>query len=204
MRRYEGMFLFDNTTTHQWSEMEAEVRRLCDRIQADLQVCVKFDERKLAYEIKGRKRGTYVLTYFSADPARITDLERDAELSEVILRLLVLRAEHLSEERLAELRALPPEQPLQPISSDGRRGEGGWPKGRPEPPPKAETTQREPEAKVEAPKEAAKEAVKEAASEEVVKAAAEGETEGEPESSPQTTTEEPPAAETPESKPADE
>lgn len=125
MKRYEGMFLFDNTNVHQWSEMEAEVRRLCDRIGAELLVCVKFDERKLAYDIKGRKRGTYVLTYFDADPVRIADLERDAGLSEVLLRTLVLRADHVSPERLAELKALPPDQPLQPISGDGRRGEGG-------------------------------------------------------------------------------
>jgi small subunit ribosomal protein S6 len=123
LKRYEAMFLFDNTASHQWSEMEAEVRRLCNRIQADLQVCVKFDERKLAYEIRGRKRGTYVLTYFDAEPNRIADLERDARLSEFILRTLVLRADSISAERLAELKAWPAEQPLQPTSGEGRRGE---------------------------------------------------------------------------------
>ena len=124
MRRYEGMFLFDNTNVHQWSEMEAEVHRLCNRIGANLHVCLKFDERKLAYDIKGRKRGTYVLTYFDADPLRIGELERDARLSEVLLRSLVLRADLISEERLAELKARPADQPLQPISSEGRRGDG--------------------------------------------------------------------------------
>jgi len=130
LRRYEAMFLFDNTAAHQWSEMEAEVRRLCGRINANLLVCLKFDERKLAYEIKGRKRGTYVLTYFEADPARIAELERDARLSELILRTLVLRADGISEERLAELKARPPDQALQPISGEGRRGEGGPGRGR--------------------------------------------------------------------------
>lgn len=149
MKRYEGMFLFDNTATHQWSEMEAEVRRLCDRIQADLQACVKFDERKLAYEIKGRKRGTYVLTYFDAEPDRIGDLERDATLSELILRTLVLRADKISEERLAELKAWPPEQPLQPISGDGRRGEGGPFRGTHGPATERAATPRKPEAKAE-------------------------------------------------------
>jgi small subunit ribosomal protein S6 len=133
LRRYEGMFLFDNTNVRHWPEVEAEVRRLCDRIQANLQVCLKFDERKLAYEIKGRKRGTYVLTYFEAEPNRIADLERDARLSELILRTLVIRADHISDARLAELQALPPEQPLQPSSGEGRRGEGGPPRERREP-----------------------------------------------------------------------
>jgi small subunit ribosomal protein S6 len=125
LKRYEGMFLFDNTVVHEWSDMEAEVRRLFERVGTEPLVCVKFDERRLAYEIKGRKRGTYVLTYFDANPERITDLERDARLSEVVLRVLVLRADHISEERLAELKAHTPDQPLQPMSSEGRRGDGG-------------------------------------------------------------------------------
>ena len=124
MKRYEAMFLFDNTNVHQWGEMEAECRRLFERIDANVLVCVKFDERKLAYEINGRKRGTYVLTYFEADPQRIDDLERDGRLSELILRLLVLRAEKLSEAELTKLQAHPADQPLQPTSGDGRRGDG--------------------------------------------------------------------------------
>ncbi len=121
MRPYEAMFLFDSAVVRDWSDIEAEVRRLCDRINAELLVCVKFDERKLAYEIERRKRGLYVLTYIKAEPERITDLERDVRLSEVVLRVLVLRAENLTEERLSELRAHPIDTPLAPLSGDGRR-----------------------------------------------------------------------------------
>jgi len=123
LKRYEAMFLFDNAAMHQWSEIEGEVKRLFDRIEAQPLVCLKFDERRLAYEINGRKRGTYVLTYFDADPGRIADLERDAGLSESVLRMLVLRADKISEEKLAELKALPPDQPLQPAASESRRGD---------------------------------------------------------------------------------
>ncbi len=124
MKRYEAMFLFDNETMHQWSEIEGEVQRLFERIEARPLVCLKFDERRLAYEINRRKRGIYVLTYFEAEPNRIADLERDARLSEAILRLLVLRADKITEARLAELKALPPDQPLQPAASESRRGDG--------------------------------------------------------------------------------
>lgn len=122
MNRYEGMFLFDNSTTHEWSAMDAEVRRLMERIGANLEVCVKYDERKLAYEIGGRKRGTFVLTYFDAPAEKITDLERDARLSDSILRLLVLRNSKVTAERIAELKAHPADQPLEP-HSDSRRGD---------------------------------------------------------------------------------
>ena len=122
MKRYEGMFLFDTAVARDWAAIEQEVHRLCDRISAELLVCVKFDERKLAYEIQRRKRGMYVLTYFEAAADKITDLERDAELSESILRLMVLRADHVPEEKVSELKTWPAETPLQP-ASEGRRHE---------------------------------------------------------------------------------
>ncbi len=121
MKRYEAMFLFDTAAMRDWAAIDAEVRRLCDRIGAELLVCVKFDERKLAYEIRHRKRGTYVLAYIDAPPERIGDLERDVRLSEVIMRALVLRAEGLTEERLAQLKAHPVDTPLAPLAGDGRR-----------------------------------------------------------------------------------
>lgn len=121
MKRYEAMFLFDTAAMRDWAAIETEVRRLCDRIGAQLLVCVKFDERKLAFEIRHRKRGTYVLAYIDAPSERIGDLERDVRLSEVIMRALVLRVETLTEERLAQLRAHPVDTPLAPMTGDGRR-----------------------------------------------------------------------------------
>ncbi len=119
LKRYEGLFLFDSAQMRDWASVDKEVRRLCERIGATLLVCVKFDERKLAYEIRRRKRGLYVLTYFDAPTDRIVDLERDAQLSDVILRLLVLRSD-ISAEKLAALQAHNAETPLVP-AGEGRR-----------------------------------------------------------------------------------
>ncbi len=122
MRRYEGMFLFDSAVVHDFAAMQAEVQRLMERIGAELIFCRKFDERKLAYEINHRKRGTYVLTHFMAEPSKIADLERDARLSEMILRLLVLRTEGLRDEHARRIESEPAEQPLYPLYPDPRRG----------------------------------------------------------------------------------
>ena len=128
MKRYEGMFLFDNAVAREWAGVEQEVNRLCERIGAELLVCVKFDERKLAYEVQKRKRGTYVLTYFEAPPDRIGDLERDVQLSESVLRVLVLQADGLTEEKLNELKAHQADTPLQPATSERRHDDHdrGW------------------------------------------------------------------------------
>jgi small subunit ribosomal protein S6 len=51
------------------------------------------DNRKLAYPIKGHKKGLYYLTYFRAEGQNLTPLERDFALNETILRTLILRVD---------------------------------------------------------------------------------------------------------------
>lgn len=108
-RIYEAMFLFDSGTANQWDAVEKEVTRLMERAEADVIGIQRWDERRLAYEIEHRKRGCYVLTHFRADASKIAPMERDAQLSEVILRLLVLRSE-LNEEQLEAFRKEAAEQ----------------------------------------------------------------------------------------------
>ena len=103
MNQYEGMFLFDPTFGSSLENCESEVHRLMERAEAELLFCRKWDERRLAYRIKGRKRGVYMLVYFRSLPDKITGLERDVKLNENILRLLVVRADGVSHEMMEEI-----------------------------------------------------------------------------------------------------
>jgi len=96
-KQYEGMFVVSPAVGDGDKALEP-VQRVLDRAGAEVLVCKRWDERKLAYEIAGQKRGIYVLTYFKADGDRITDIERDVQLSEQILRVLVLQAGDLTAE----------------------------------------------------------------------------------------------------------
>ena len=100
MRQYEGMFVFDPTFGSSFDNCEREIRRLLERAEGEILVCRKWDDRRLAYRIDGRKRGVYVLVYFRAPPSKIRPLERDAQLSEPLLRLLVLQAEGVTRETM--------------------------------------------------------------------------------------------------------
>lgn len=117
MNLYEGMFLFDPTFGSSFENCEAEVRRLMERAKGEIVVCRKWDERRLAYRIQGRKRGVYVLVYFNAPPEMITPLQRDVELSEDVLRLLVLRADGLTADDM--------ENAFKIGTEDSDRGEDG-------------------------------------------------------------------------------
>jgi small subunit ribosomal protein S6 len=98
MNTYEGMFLLDAGKTFE-AALEP-IKNVLDRSGGEILVAKPWDERRLAYEIKGRKRGLYVLVYFKLDPAKVTDLEGDAQLNEEILRLLVIRKEDLTDEEM--------------------------------------------------------------------------------------------------------
>ena len=102
MNQYEAMFLFDPAFGSTFENWDSEVRRLMERANAEVVFAGQWDERRLAYKIKGRKRGVYVLIYFKAEADKIAGLERDAKLSENILRLLVLRADDMTPELMEQ------------------------------------------------------------------------------------------------------
>ncbi|NLF31818.1 MAG: 30S ribosomal protein S6 [Planctomycetes bacterium] len=100
MKTYEGMFLLD-AGQPSFDEAVQPIQAVLERNKAEVIHLKKWDERRLAYEIRGRRRGLYVLTYFKADPLSITSIERDVQLNESILRVLILSADHVSAETMA-------------------------------------------------------------------------------------------------------
>ncbi len=64
---------------------------------AEVLVLKKWNECRLAYEIRGQKRGTYLLVYFKVQGQQIATIERDCNLSETILRHMILQAHHIGE-----------------------------------------------------------------------------------------------------------
>lgn len=101
-RLYEAMFLVDSAVaTANWEGVTGAIQTVFDRANADVVSVRKWDEMRLSYPIKHCTRGTYILSYFRADPSVISGLERDVKLNDTFLRVLVLQGEHLSEDRIA-------------------------------------------------------------------------------------------------------
>jgi len=105
LKLYEAMFLMDPQTCSDAGSMETEIRRILERAEAEVLICRAWEDRRLAYEIKGRRRGSYWLTYFKASPEKVLGIQRDVQLSEKILRALVLRCEQVPESELARQKA---------------------------------------------------------------------------------------------------
>lgn len=96
---YEGMFLIDSAQAgSDWDGVIATIRTILEKAGATIDSIRKWDDRKLAYEIKGKNRGTYILCYFKVDGAKIQEIETSVRLSEKIVRVLILSTEQQSPE----------------------------------------------------------------------------------------------------------
>lgn len=96
---YEGMFLVDSARAgSDWDGINSAINKILERAEAEIVSNRKWDDRRLAYEIKHVGRGTYILVYFRAEGHAIQGIEKAVQLSEHILRVLVLNAEHMTTE----------------------------------------------------------------------------------------------------------
>jgi small subunit ribosomal protein S6 len=130
---------------------------------AEIERVERWDERKLAYPMGKSKRGIYILVYFRSDGSAIDEIRAVFNLSEDVLRVLILRAaemgavkgqlystdgqpveeeqepEPVAEDAAAEPQAAAESEAEQPQAADGEETESEEPQA-----PEAEET--EPEA----------------------------------------------------------
>ena len=90
-RRYEAMFLVESgLASREWDAVEGRLKELVERSGGHVLSAGKWDERKLSYEVKGARRGTYWLCYFQGPTDVPAKIRRTAALSETVLRCMIL------------------------------------------------------------------------------------------------------------------
>jgi small subunit ribosomal protein S6 len=98
---YEGMFLLNQqAVSTDFASAIEHIRDILNRAEAEILILSRWDERKLAYEIKNQKRGLFILAYFKARASQIANIDRDCNLSEQVLRSLIIRADYMGEAEL--------------------------------------------------------------------------------------------------------
>jgi len=86
------MFILDsNRYARDPSGVSGMVEKLVKEIDGSLLVSRLWEERRLAYPIKGHRKGTYWLFYFRADSEQIAPLNRQCQINDEILRHLFLK-----------------------------------------------------------------------------------------------------------------
>ncbi len=117
---YEGMFLLDSSKTGgDWNQAQKTVQDILQRHKAVIIASRPWDERRLAYPIRGHKKGMYFLTYFRAEGPALAGIEGDCRISEVVMRQLVLKVHpKLVDQLVAHAMSAQQERPAE--SGDGQ------------------------------------------------------------------------------------
>jgi small subunit ribosomal protein S6 len=106
---YEAMFLLRQSAAADLGAAVENIREYLARAEGQIIAMKKWDERRLAYEIKKQKRGVFILVYVTLPTAAIAKLERTLNLSEDILRWMLVRVDHLN---VDEMKAMDAQQEL--------------------------------------------------------------------------------------------
>ncbi len=89
---YEAMFIVDaNKAKDGYEKLQEECLSCITRHGGEVVKAVKWDERRLTYEIEKAKRGVYILVHFNGEPESVGKIERQCQMSETVLRVLILR-----------------------------------------------------------------------------------------------------------------
>ena len=98
---YECMFLLDtNKVAGDVPAAAGQLHAILERNHCEMLASRPWDERRLAYPVKGHKKGLYYLTYFRTDAKNLVNIGHDFALSELVLRSLVLKVDPKLEETM--------------------------------------------------------------------------------------------------------
>ena len=89
---YECMFIFNaNAYARNPAGVAKAVEDLVGSIGGEMLASRLWNEQKLAYPIKGNRKGAYWLSYFRVDSAEMSKFNRGCQLNDSILRHLAIR-----------------------------------------------------------------------------------------------------------------
>ena len=95
MQFYESIFIVRTTLSDEdTNKIIDKIKGVLDRSGASLLKLENWGKKKLAYEVKRERKGTFVyLTFQSPGPA-VAELERSYRLEDSVLKFLTVRLDH--------------------------------------------------------------------------------------------------------------
>ena len=123
MRDYEVLYIVRaDLDDDKVQDAVKRVNTLIERSGGTIERTNLWGKRKLAYEVKHQKEGSYVLQDFKLDPDRVPELEAALKITEEVLRHLIVRK---PEKPVATAVAPPPaEVVLEPVAAGSVEAEG--------------------------------------------------------------------------------
>lgn len=114
---YEGMFILDsNRFGRDPDGVAGQIPAAIEKLGGEMLISRLWEERRLAYPIKGQRKGTYWLTYFRLDSEQLAGLRRQCDITESILRFLFLKIDpRIVDALVAHAQSAPVSVPAAPV-----------------------------------------------------------------------------------------
>jgi small subunit ribosomal protein S6 len=94
MREYELVYILDPDLTDEGvNDLMTRFQTLANSQGAEIQSQERWEKRRLAYEIKDKREGIYVVMELRATPAAVHEMERILRITDGVLRHMMVRAE---------------------------------------------------------------------------------------------------------------
>ncbi len=95
MRNYEGVFIIDpDISTESSKGVVSQLQELISKNGGRVEGVQEWGKKRMAYKIKKRQEGHYVLLNFQLDTQQTKKLEQSLRLNDQLLRFLLINKEN--------------------------------------------------------------------------------------------------------------
>ena len=113
MELYESLFIISSSVSDEETNALIEkMKGVADKTGAQFIKSENLGKKKLAYEVRHERKGTYAYFYFKAPNTTVGELERAYRLEDNIIKFLTV---HLKKELV----------PRRPLEASAQEGDGG-------------------------------------------------------------------------------
>ena len=112
MRKYETIFILDpDLEEEQALSVIEKVKGIITQTNGEILKVEDWGKRKLAYEVKKKPKGHFILIHFQGSPALLSELERNFRVMDAVIKFQSVR---LDEKQDTTSKTFVPEEPPEP------------------------------------------------------------------------------------------
>jgi small subunit ribosomal protein S6 len=92
MRKYEAIFILDPDLEEEQAQTAIEkVKGIITQTDGEILKVEDWGKRKLAYEVKKKPKGHFILIHFLGSPALLSELERNFRVMDAVIKFQSVR-----------------------------------------------------------------------------------------------------------------
>jgi small subunit ribosomal protein S6 len=124
MKRYETIFILDPDLEEEQTQSTIEkVKGIISQNNGEILKSEDWGKRKLAYQVKKKTKGHYILLHFIGSPTLVSELERNFRVMDAVIKFQSIRLdENLPPSSETSIPEEPMGEELETDLSDAREG----------------------------------------------------------------------------------